>query len=270
MYGSSADMRKVRTAEAEYVTVSLRCQDVTSVLLHFGDDLPLMFIFTTTNFGENVRAALHLNSSEECYFDPVSTNEKIGKITILIDSMTDEQRNFLRHCFPGDQKVTEIDQAEANKILDRTERELLRFCILKPAHPMGTRPTNFLNSLKIDQMASFYDLKANFRFKLSNYFNSWKVDQEKSHMLFYKLNLSDCPTITGSIKITEYLEVEVFIRGKKIEDSYIESFVGSDCILKYWQQLENLLNFFRFRHYLLTSTATISTYQRHSVTSMSV
>ncbi|XP_055946285.1 uncharacterized protein LOC129976636 [Argiope bruennichi] len=105
---------------SEYVTVSLRCQDVTSVLVHFGDDLPLMFIFTTTNFGENVRAALHLNSSEECYFDPVSTNEKIQKITFLIDSMTDEQRNFLRHCFPGDQKVTEIDQAEANKILVRS------------------------------------------------------------------------------------------------------------------------------------------------------
>ncbi|CAL1283579.1 unnamed protein product [Larinioides sclopetarius] len=109
---------------------------------------------------------------------------------------------------------------------------------------MGTRSTNFLNALKSDQILDFYDLNSNFQFKVSNYLNSWKVDQELPHVLFYKLDVLDCPTITVSIKITEFLEVEVFVRSKKVEDSYIESFVGSDCILKYWKQLENLLNFF--------------------------
>ncbi|CAL1289247.1 unnamed protein product [Larinioides sclopetarius] len=102
------------------VNVVLRSQDITRVLVHFGRCLPIMFVFTTPSFGENVRNLLRMNSVDECFFDPTSTNDKIQKITFLIDSMTDEQRNFIRHCFPGDKKVKEIDQKEANEILVRS------------------------------------------------------------------------------------------------------------------------------------------------------
>ncbi|KAF8778284.1 uncharacterized protein LOC129976630 isoform X2 [Argiope bruennichi] len=103
--------------DSKYVTLTIRCHDVTKVLVHFGRCLPIMFVYTTASFGESVRNSLRMNTSDEYFFDPGSRVEKVQKITFLIDAMTDEQRNFLRHCFPGDKKVKEIDQKEANEIL---------------------------------------------------------------------------------------------------------------------------------------------------------
>lgn len=45
------------------------------------------------------------------------SDEKIRKITFLIDNVNEEQRKFFRHHFLSDKKVRELDQKTANEIL---------------------------------------------------------------------------------------------------------------------------------------------------------
>lgn len=44
-------------------------------------------------------------------------DDKVKKITFLIDNVNEEQRRFLRHSFLNDKKVRELDQKTANEIL---------------------------------------------------------------------------------------------------------------------------------------------------------
>ncbi|GIY23075.1 uncharacterized protein CEXT_596601 [Caerostris extrusa] len=112
------------------------------------------------------------------------------------------------------------------------------------ARPRGTKFTYLTNSLENDEIIDFWDLNVNFQLRIAKYVNSWKINQEKSQLLFYKLDVTGSPMITVSIKITKYLEVQVFIRNNRIEDAYLETFLDSNCLLKYWNQLKKLLKFF--------------------------
>ncbi|GFQ73588.1 hypothetical protein TNCT_533962 [Trichonephila clavata] len=105
------------TEPPKVVLISIRSHDITKVLVHFGRCLPIMYIYTTPSFGEAVRNALHMTQGDARYFDPTTKDDKTQKLTFLIDSMTDEQRHFIRQIFPGDKKVKEIDQKQANEIL---------------------------------------------------------------------------------------------------------------------------------------------------------
>ncbi|GFT54544.1 hypothetical protein NPIL_694852 [Nephila pilipes] len=105
------------TEPPKVVLISIRSHDITKVLVHFGRCLPIMYIYTTPSFGEAVRNALHMIQGDSRYFDPTTKDDKTQKLTFLIDSMTDEQRHFIRQIFPGDKKVHEIDQKQANEIL---------------------------------------------------------------------------------------------------------------------------------------------------------
>lgn len=58
-------------------------------------------------------------------------DDKVKKITFLIDNVNEEQRRFLRHSFLNDKKVRELDQKTANEILvtSTPSQVLINLCI---------------------------------------------------------------------------------------------------------------------------------------------
>ncbi|XP_015906829.2 uncharacterized protein [Parasteatoda tepidariorum] len=105
------------TDNKTFVQIMLMATDVGNMLIHFGKCLPIIFVLTTESFGEYVRRTLHMNKSHSELFLPKSNDFKKNKLTFLIDSLTDDQRTFMRQIFPGKNKMQEIDQKEANEIL---------------------------------------------------------------------------------------------------------------------------------------------------------
>ncbi|GIY64331.1 sentrin-specific protease 6, partial [Caerostris darwini] len=102
------------------VPITIRGHDMAEVIVHFGRCLPIIYVRPTQAFGEQIKSLLGMSASDAFYFDATSKDERIHKLTFLIDNMTDEQRQFLRQVFPGDKMVKEIDQKIANEILVRS------------------------------------------------------------------------------------------------------------------------------------------------------
>ncbi|XP_035224646.1 MATH and LRR domain-containing protein PFE0570w-like, partial [Stegodyphus dumicola] len=108
------------TNPEKFNNVLITANDVAYMLVHFGKCLPIVFVFTTRSFGESMRNLLCMSEDDYRYFDPDSNDDKQKKITLLIDSMTEDQRRYLRYGFSGDNKIKEIDQKTANEILVRS------------------------------------------------------------------------------------------------------------------------------------------------------
>ncbi|GFY62809.1 hypothetical protein TNIN_112781 [Trichonephila inaurata madagascariensis] len=132
---------------AKVVLISIRSHDITKVLVHFGRCLPIMYIYTTPNFGEAVRNALHMTLGDARYFDPTTKDDKTQKLTFLIDSMTDEQRHFIRQIFPGDKKVKEIDQKQANEILVKSTPNQIPVSKIQLQQHQQPQPLNIIKLL---------------------------------------------------------------------------------------------------------------------------
>ncbi|GFQ73587.1 hypothetical protein TNCT_533963 [Trichonephila clavata] len=135
------------TEPPKVVLISIRSHDITKVLVHFGRCLPIMYIYTTPSFGEAVRNALHMTQGDARYFDPTTKDDKTQKLTFLIDSMTDEQRHFIRQIFPGDKKVKEIDQKQANEILVKSTPNQVPVSKIQLQQHQQQQPTNIIKLL---------------------------------------------------------------------------------------------------------------------------
>ncbi|KAG8177745.1 hypothetical protein JTE90_008848 [Oedothorax gibbosus] len=96
----------------------------------------------------------------------------------------------------------------------------------------------------VDKILSFADLKTYCRYKISKHLKSWQLVQERSMVLFYKLDSTSAPKITTSIKITEDLRVRVFASNHRVEERHVNLFLDNENVLSNWSQLAGLLNFF--------------------------
>lgn len=104
----------------ERVTIKLRPTDIVHTLGHFGRCLPILFVYTNQGCGALIRNRLRMSKRDGPYFDPAEKDERQTRITFLIEILTDEHRIFLRHIFPGETLLREIDQKTANEILVRS------------------------------------------------------------------------------------------------------------------------------------------------------
>ncbi|KAG8179157.1 hypothetical protein JTE90_023619 [Oedothorax gibbosus] len=120
------------------VHITLGSGDVHKMYFHFGRCLPVMFITTTPRFGELVRTALHMIENETPYFDPSTKDDKTQKLTFLIESISEQQKSFLKTKFAGDNKTIEIDQKTANEILVKSTPNQNAVLQLKRPDPVPT------------------------------------------------------------------------------------------------------------------------------------
>ncbi|XP_013776519.1 sentrin-specific protease 6-like isoform X1 [Limulus polyphemus] len=131
----------------ETVTLTLQTEDIVRVLAHFGDSLPVLFIYSTPVCGTLIRNHLCMDKKLGPFYDPGGRDETQKRITVLPHEITNEQRLFFRTLFlPG--KVEEIDQKTANEILVRSTPVNMAFTNNRlgklNALPVATRSSNLL------------------------------------------------------------------------------------------------------------------------------
>lgn len=63
-------------------------------------------------------------------------------------------------------------------------------------------------------------------------------------VLFYKLDATETPKITVSIKVTQDLRVRVFTSNHRVEERHVSLFLNNASVLNTWPQLVSMLNFF--------------------------
>ncbi|XP_067132047.1 sentrin-specific protease 6-like isoform X2 [Centruroides vittatus] len=103
----------------ELVKVILSTEDIIKVLGHFGQSLPVLYIYTTPSCGSVIRSDLKMNVQTGPFYDPGGEDETQKRITILPEFITSYQKVFFRQVFPG-RLLQEIDQKNANEILVRS------------------------------------------------------------------------------------------------------------------------------------------------------
>ncbi|KAG0439680.1 hypothetical protein HPB47_016563 [Ixodes persulcatus] len=105
------------TVQNEEVEVSLSRTDVTRVLGHLSDKMPVLHLTTTPECGRHLGDKLGAWCNPACPSDFNCADKWYEKITFLPDpALTDEQKGFLRTVFPAD-LLAEIDQTSALGII---------------------------------------------------------------------------------------------------------------------------------------------------------
>ncbi|XP_024083624.1 uncharacterized protein LOC106662776 isoform X2 [Cimex lectularius] len=112
---------KVPSMNGEQTMVKILRTDIVKVLAHFGNQMPVLFYYTTNGAGIKIRNALQMpHKPESIYFDPTSTVEMHRRITLLPDKIPGDTRLFIKSIYDGQCLLDELSSKEANEILVKT------------------------------------------------------------------------------------------------------------------------------------------------------
>ena len=102
----------------EVITLNIVMKDVLKVLIHFGKQMPLLFLYISPSACQKTRKLLKMTNSQSFYLDVQSTDETQKRITILPDKMNDEHKVTLKQHFSA--IIQELESKDANEILVRS------------------------------------------------------------------------------------------------------------------------------------------------------
>ncbi|XP_033211102.1 uncharacterized protein LOC117169082 isoform X2 [Belonocnema kinseyi] len=108
--------------EKKFVKVDVMYEDIVRVLIHFGRHLPVLFFFTSTRAGQNIRNAVGMVDPSGLYYDPASQDRTHKRITLLPNTISDDAKKLLKNWFES--KLEELSLSEANDILVRATPKL--------------------------------------------------------------------------------------------------------------------------------------------------
>ncbi|KAK2179369.1 hypothetical protein NP493_494g02030 [Ridgeia piscesae] len=101
--------------------------ELTKIMAHFGTVMPVLFIYTTPEGAAKIRNSCRMGAPGGAYFDPASADETQKRITVILKSVSSDQKDGLRHiCHEIQLKhpsisqgllLNEISQDQANSIL---------------------------------------------------------------------------------------------------------------------------------------------------------
>ncbi|XP_051174583.1 uncharacterized protein LOC127290193 [Leptopilina boulardi] len=99
------------------VKLNIELQDIDRVLIHFGRNLPVIFLVTSPSSAEQIREILGMQQQENPYYDPLSRDLTHKRITLLPESISEDAQTFLKELFQL--KLEQLSMTEANEILVR-------------------------------------------------------------------------------------------------------------------------------------------------------
>lgn len=102
-----------------------------------------------------------------------------------------------------------------------------------------TPKENFEGEIIVD----YFNLCTKFELHIKEYRHLWKVTLEES-LVFYKVDISDCPKIVVSIKINKNLQVQVFTEYGKVKKESMKFLLNDQLVVEYWSQLRQILEYF--------------------------
>jgi len=90
--------------------------DIMMLNVHFGRYIPSIFIFLTPVGNEKVRKRLKCNESD-AWFDVFGQNEKLKRIVLMLDCVTDEAKQKMMEAFTVLTLCVEMSALQANRIM---------------------------------------------------------------------------------------------------------------------------------------------------------
>ena len=107
------------TNPTQLITIVVPLTDILKIEMLSSRGIPLLFISTTPNTCERIRKDLNLNyETSGLYFDTSSLDETMKRITMILEKMPEEFKNFLTDFYSN--YITEIDSITANELLVRS------------------------------------------------------------------------------------------------------------------------------------------------------
>lgn len=103
--------------DKQYVPLEVKFKDIVKVLVHFGKSMPVLFFYTSTMSGAEIRELLGMQDPKGFYYDPAGKDHTHKRISLLPEVICEESRIFLKAAFEG--KLEELNSKEANEILVR-------------------------------------------------------------------------------------------------------------------------------------------------------
>ena len=102
----------------EVVTIDIGMGDILKVLIHYGKQMPLLFLYVSPGACQKTRKLLKMTNRDSFYLEVTSTDETQKRITILPEKINEESKTILKQHF-GD-KIQELENKDANEILVRS------------------------------------------------------------------------------------------------------------------------------------------------------
>jgi len=103
---------------SELVTINIVMKDILKVLVHFGKQMPLLFLYISPSACQKTRKLLKMTNSQSFYLDVQSTDETQKRITILPDKLLEENKVTLNQHFAN--IIQTLESKDANEILVRS------------------------------------------------------------------------------------------------------------------------------------------------------
>lgn len=88
-------------------TLNIQLREIVKVIVHYGKNFPVIFIYTTPNCSRFIRKTLNMspiyvpNASNKClYFDPVHMADHVKRIVLSARIIRDETKEAIKSIFP--------------------------------------------------------------------------------------------------------------------------------------------------------------------------
>ncbi|XP_017778896.1 PREDICTED: sentrin-specific protease 6-like isoform X2 [Nicrophorus vespilloides] len=112
---------------------------VVKVLANFQKLVPVIFYYVAPSIGESIRNELHMTTGGEYYFDPVSNEETYKRITLLLDSVSEEIKWIFTEIYRAVGKFEELNVKDANIVLVKSSpRPIVKLPTITQASAMSS------------------------------------------------------------------------------------------------------------------------------------
>lgn len=106
------------------IPIFIPAKAILRVLVNFHKALPVLFYYLAPSAGVIIRNKLQMQQGSEIYYDPVSRQDPLKRLTLLPDIIDDELKTEILTIYSGIYDkyslLAEIDTKEANEMLIRS------------------------------------------------------------------------------------------------------------------------------------------------------
>ncbi|KAL0266315.1 UNVERIFIED_CONTAM: hypothetical protein PYX00_008899 [Menopon gallinae] len=110
----------VPSLKNEIVTILIPSAEILKILVHFGKQMSIVFIYASPKMGFRIRSQLGMESKLGPYYDPTASQDETHKrLSFFMEKMTDDNKIAIHTMFAHSELIEELSEKEANEILLR-------------------------------------------------------------------------------------------------------------------------------------------------------